>query len=41
MEQVDLTTKETADGEDYYIGNTKGSVPSLMLEDVYKRQENT
>lgn len=32
MEQVDLTTKETADGEDYYIVNTKGSVPSLMLD---------
>lgn len=31
MEQVDLATKETASGEDYYIVNTKGSVPALML----------
>lgn len=33
MEQVDLATKETAGGEDYYIVNTKGSVPALMLDD--------
>lgn len=32
MEQVDLATKETASGEDYYIVNTKGSVPALMLD---------
>lgn len=32
LEQVDLSTKETADGEDYYIVNTKGSVPALMLD---------
>ena len=32
MEQVDLATKETAGGEDYYIVNTKGSVPALMLD---------
>lgn len=32
MEQVDLVTKETASGEDYYIINTKGSVPALMLD---------
>lgn len=31
LEQVDLATKETASGEDYYIVNTKGSVPALML----------
>ncbi len=31
LEQVDLTTKETVSGEDYYIVNTKGSVPALML----------
>ena len=33
IEQVDLATKETAGGEDYYIVNTKGSVPALMLDD--------
>lgn len=31
LEQVDLATKVTASGEDYYIVNTKGSVPVLML----------
>ncbi len=31
LEQVDLTTRETVSGEDYYIVNTKGSVPALML----------
>lgn len=41
MEQVDLATKETASGEDYYIVNTKGSVPALMLDNGEVLTEGT
>ena len=31
--RVDIPTHKTADGEDYYSVNSKGSVPSLQLDD--------
>ena len=33
LEAVDLATKETEKGEDYYLINTKGAVPALRLDD--------
>ena len=33
LEKVDLQTKETASGHDFYLVNTKGSVPALELDD--------
>ena len=33
LEAVDLATKETEKGEDYYLVNTKGAVPALQLDD--------
>lgn len=33
LETVDLATKETEKGEDYYLINTKGAVPALQLDD--------
>ncbi len=33
LEAVDLATKETANGDDYYLINTKGAVPALQLDD--------
>lgn len=33
LEKVDLQTKETASGQDFYLVNTKGSVPALELDD--------
>ncbi|EEO28310.1 glutathione transferase GstA [Oxalobacter paraformigenes] len=33
LEKVDLQEKETASGHDFYLVNTKGSVPALELED--------
>ncbi|MBR6001123.1 MAG: glutathione transferase GstA [Oxalobacter sp.] len=33
LEAVDLATKETEKGEDYYLINTKGAVPALQLDD--------
>lgn len=33
LETVDLATKETGKGEDYYLINTKGAVPALQLDD--------
>ena len=33
LEKVDLSTKETASGKDFYLINTKGSVPALELDD--------
>ena len=33
LEKVDLQLKETASGHDFYLVNTKGSVPALELND--------
>ena len=33
LEKVDLQLKETASGHDFYLVNTKGSVPALELDD--------
>lgn len=33
LEKVDLQTKETVSGHDFYLVNTKGSVPALELDD--------
>lgn len=39
-EAVDLATKKTASGADYWAVNTKGSVPALQLEDGSILTEN-
>ena len=33
LEKVDLQLKETESGHDFYLVNTKGSVPALELDD--------
>ena len=40
-EAVDLTTKKTTSGADYYEINSKGSVPALVLDDGEVLTENT